>query len=68
MRRPLAQRAPQQVFVMTKTYADELSEKLWQENIDADAMHGGRNQEKRLSVRAVHFYCCLPSRCSSHNS
>merc|ERR1719247_2032988 len=35
---------------MTKTYADELSGKLWRGGICADSMHGGRSQHKRLTV------------------
>jgi len=36
------------IFVNTKTFADELSNKLWEEGILSDAIHGGRPQEKRL--------------------
>jgi len=38
------------IFVNQKTFADELSTKLWAENIHADTIHGGRQQEQRLSV------------------
>mmetsp|Transcript_4282 Transcript_4282/g.7103 ORF Transcript_4282/g.7103 Transcript_4282/m.7103 type:complete len:591 (+) Transcript_4282:105-1877(+) len=38
------------VFVSQKTFADELSQKLWESGFKADAMHGGKSQESRLWV------------------
>merc|ERR1712032_1779855 len=38
------------VFVNTKVLADSLSTKLGEDGFKADAMHGGRSQETRLSV------------------
>merc|ERR1712050_49573 len=38
------------VFVNTKALADDLSKKLWEDGFQADAMHGGRPQETRLSA------------------
>jgi len=38
------------VFVETKSYADELVEKLNAEGFSADSIHGGRLQEDRLRV------------------
>jgi len=38
------------IFVNQKTFADELANKLWEDNIHADTIHGGRQQEKRLEI------------------
>jgi ATP-dependent RNA helicase DDX5/DBP2 len=38
------------IFVNEKHFADELADKLWAENVRADTIHGGRQQEKRLEV------------------
>jgi len=38
------------IFVNQKNFASELSEKLWNEGVEADAIHGGRPQETRLSI------------------
>merc|ERR1711920_1222653 len=39
------------VFVNQKTFADELSQKMYNEGIwDCDTLHGGRPQEKRLWI------------------
>jgi len=38
------------IFVNQKYFADELANKLWEDNIHADTIHGGRQQEKRLEV------------------
>jgi len=38
------------IFVNQKNFADELSTKLWDEGVQVDALHGGRPQEKRLSI------------------
>lgn len=38
------------IFVNQKTFADELADKLWEANIRADSIHGGRQQWKRLEV------------------
>merc|ERR1712084_141076 len=43
-------RAKVMIFVNDKLFADELCNKLWDEGVPADAMHGGRPQEKRLSI------------------
>jgi len=38
------------IFVNQKTMADEVSTKMWDEGIPADAIHGGRPQESRLWI------------------
>lgn len=38
------------LFVNQKNFADELSEKLYNEGIYVDTLHGGRRQEDRLAV------------------
>merc|ERR1711920_1157589 len=38
------------VFVNDKLGADELTSKLWDMDVMADCMHGGKSQEKRLST------------------
>jgi ATP-dependent RNA helicase DDX5/DBP2 len=38
------------IFVNQKAFADDLSNKLWEDNIHADTIHGGRQQEQRLQV------------------
>jgi len=38
------------VFVNQKGFADELSNKLWEEGVHVDAIHGGKPQETRLWV------------------
>jgi len=38
------------IFVNQKNFASELSDKLWQEGIQVDAIHGGRPQETRLKI------------------
>jgi ATP-dependent RNA helicase DDX5/DBP2 len=38
------------LFVNSKMIADELADKLYKEGIYCDTLHGGRPQEKRLSV------------------
>lgn len=38
------------IFVNQKNFATELSEKLWNDGIQADAIHGGRPQETRLWI------------------
>jgi len=43
-------RAKVMIFVNDKLFADSLSHKLWEEGVPADCMHGGRPQERRLSI------------------
>merc|ERR1712232_1239393 len=38
------------IFVNQKTFADELSEKLWNKSIYCDALHGGKRQDDRLYI------------------
>ena len=38
------------IFVNQKTDAEDLSNKLWEQNIHADAIHGGRPQTNRLET------------------
>lgn len=38
------------IFVNDKLFADELNAKLYEDGVPADCIHGGRNQERRLSV------------------
>eukprot|EP00811_Abedinium_folium_P026754 NODE_3977_length_1953_cov_9.357612.p1 GENE.NODE_3977_length_1953_cov_9.357612~~NODE_3977_length_1953_cov_9.357612.p1 ORF type:complete len:249 (-),score=82.04 NODE_3977_length_1953_cov_9.357612:385-1131(-) len=38
------------VFVSRKTLADDLCKRLWAEGFQADAMHGGRTQDRRLAI------------------
>jgi len=38
------------IFVNDKLFADSLANKLWEEGVPADCMHGGRPQERRLSI------------------
>jgi len=38
------------IFVNQKNFADELSEKLWNDGLQVDAIHGGRPQESRLWI------------------
>merc|ERR1712087_770592 len=38
------------IFVNDKLFADELNMKLYEDGVPADAIHGGRDQERRLSI------------------
>lgn len=38
------------IFVNQKHFADELSTKLWDEGVYVDAIHGGKQQERRLAI------------------
>merc|ERR1712151_1452635 len=38
------------IFVNDKLFADELNNKLYEDGVPADAIHGGRDQERRLRV------------------
>lgn len=38
------------IFVNQKTFADELANNLWNDNIYSDTIHGGKKQDKRLEA------------------
>merc|ERR1712087_766590 len=38
------------IFVNDKLFADELNMKLYEDGVPADAIHGGRDQERRLRI------------------
>merc|ERR1712187_557934 len=38
------------IFVNDKLFADELNNKLYEDGVPADCIHGGRDQERRLRV------------------